>query len=100
MEACLLGVFKKKRGVAGQASACRRLYQETCSAAYPYEHTYLAPGNIKTNFPVQRLGPTAEFEHLAQHSDSALCRHVLKHVQHSANGVRIRVVAIVDDVDT
>src|SRR5687768_1835478 len=98
MKACLLGVFEKKRGVAGQASVNRRLHQETGVAAYPNEHSYLASGSVGSYVPVQRLGPTAEFEHLAQHRDSASCREIPKHFQHSSSGVRIRVVPIVNNV--
>jgi hypothetical protein len=48
---------------------------------------------------MQRLGPTAEFEHLAQHCDLSPRRDVPQHVQHSADCVGIRVIAIVDNVD-
>ena len=100
MEACLLRVFEKKSGVAGQASDNRRLYQEQGVAAYPYEHSHSTPSSIFTHFPVQRLGPSAEFEHLAQYSDFPLRRDIPQHIQHSANSVRIRVVAIVNNSDT
>src|SRR3954451_14364136 len=100
MATSLARVLEKKRGVAGQASVYRRLHQETGVAAYPYEHSYPAPGSVVTYLPVQRLGPASEFEHLAQHGDFAPCRELPKHVQHFAGGVGIRVVAVVDNVDT
>src|SRR4051794_17713115 len=100
METCLLGIFEKKRGVAGQASGYRRLHQETGVAAYPNKHSYPAPGRIETYLPVQRLGPMSEFEHLAQHGDSPLCRNIPQHFQHSADCIGIRVIAIVDNFDT
>ena len=100
MEAGLLGVFEKKRGVAGQASGQSPTPPRNGRRRVSLRAQLPRTGQLVPYFPVQRLSPAAEFEHLAQHGDFPLCRDIPKHVQHSAGRVGIRVVAIVENLDT
>ena len=49
---------------------------------------------------MQRPGPASEFEHLPQHGDMPPCRRIPEHFEHAASGIRVGVIAVVDDLDS
>src|SRR5207248_3773528 len=92
-------LIEKVRGAGPEASAPSCIQHETGGAAYPNEHINPTLRDISSYIAMEGLSPTAKLEHLAQDSDSAARRRVLKDIHHRAHRVRIRVVAIVINRD-
>jgi hypothetical protein len=89
------GILKKVRGIGRQASQHGLSNHVAGRAAYSNEHINPAFRGVASHVAVQRLSPTAEFEHLAQHGDAPPGWSYPENVEHCPGRFRIRVIAIV-----